>query len=416
MLSSTFLRYQSWKKMGCSSKLFMVCWSALLFVVLGNPLQAADYAKLDQAVPGQFVLDLAPVFDFDGDGCLPSAGISRSGQQNPGLNTSGTITGDCRSSYFLNTSNTLHRYACTTSGGHEYCGHFFGLYFEKDQVLDYVGGGHRHDWEHAAVWTTDGVATHGAVSAHGDMSTRAWNDVPIDSSGHMKVVYHKDGALTHAFRFASSGETAENQYGYFVTPALISWYHLSGDSISNGEMRVLLNNFDYGSATIDMKASNFISKLNQFKPSGYPTFYAAEACYFTSWFSEESSSGQTCSTGYVVSAIKCDGRYCDNKSLKCCQIPGISPTGDITESYKFSEEGTNYYANHGKAVVGMRCTGSYCDNIYLKLRSISGVTGGWWTPWFSEEEGDGYCNNEGYAAGVGCSGSNCDDIALFCKQ
>ncbi|MFE8073370.1 NPP1 family protein [Marinobacteraceae bacterium S3BR75-40.1] len=249
------------------------------FIVLlttAQPALAEDFAKLDQALPTNGVINnTQPVFDFDGDGCLPSAGISRWGKQNGGLKTSGKITGDCRSGNFLLTSNTMHRYVCKTSGGDQYCGHIYALYFEKDQVFDYLGGGHRHDWEHAAVWTKNGVVTHGSYSAHGGQTTKPASELPFQN-GHLKIVYHKDGLLTHAFRFAKSNEYAENPYGAFLTPTIVSWYAMVGDGLSNAEMRARLNSFDYGSANLPIKDSNFLNNINAGKPAGYPTFTSAD--------------------------------------------------------------------------------------------------------------------------------------------
>jgi len=246
-------------------------------------VQAADFPGLDVATPrGGNSLAYAPVFDFDGDGCLPSAGISRQGEQNPGLRATGSITGQCRTPYFLGTSNTVHRYACISSGGSNYCGHFYSLYFEKDQcygplaVEDPVCG-HRHDWEYAAVWTKDGVVTHGSFSAHGDLETKTVYEVPFEDS-HLKIIYHKGGLWTHALRFANFGELAENAYGNFVTPVLASWYELTGDSLSNQQMRAALNFYNYGSATIPLKDSRFLDNLNSFKPSSYP-FFTEESVY-----------------------------------------------------------------------------------------------------------------------------------------
>jgi len=248
----------------------LVMMSALLM----TSAHADDFYRLDEALPSNVDIRASmPVFDFDTDGCLPSAGISRLGQQNGGLKPSGSITGGCRSSTFLQTSNTLHRQACITSGGNVYCGHFYALYFLKDQTTA-LGGGHRHDWEHAAIWTTNGVVTHGGYSAHGKLYNADISTLD-KQNGHMKIVYHKDGVLTHAMRFAKSGEVAENPYGTFVTPAVISWPVLWGDGLSNAQMRAKLNSFDYGSATIPMRDDNFLSNLNTYKPSGYPTFTAA---------------------------------------------------------------------------------------------------------------------------------------------
>ena len=245
--------------------------AATLGLLLASAAMANDFYRLDTALPTNVDIRANyPVFDFDTDGCLPSAGISRQGQQNGGLNPSGSITGGCRSSSFLDTSNTLHRHACIVSGGDVYCGHFYALYFLKDQVSA-LGGGHRHDWEHAAIWTKNGVVTHGGYSAHGKLYNQEIGTLD-QQNGHMKIVYHKDGALTHCMRFANAGEVAENPYGQFVTPNIISWQTLWGDGLSNAQMRAKLDAFDYGSAIIPLRDDNFLGNLNTYKPSSYPTF------------------------------------------------------------------------------------------------------------------------------------------------
>lgn len=278
MSSSELLSDIPWRKLWLTPKRrqsLIIAWSTLLFtLMLTNMIQAEDFAKLDEAIPWDFVAKLSPVFDFDGDGCLPSAGISRTGEQNYGLRIGGTIGGECRASNFLDTSNTLHRYTCTSESGTTYCGHFYALYFEKDQCGDGPGigvCGHRHDWEYAAIWTKNGVITHGSVSAHGNLNTKAASDLPFED-GHMKVVYHKDGLITHAMRFAKSNEMAENEYGRFITPTLISWNNLYGDGIDNNIMIDKLNSFDYGKAIIPCTDRLFLQNLNRFKPLSYPTF------------------------------------------------------------------------------------------------------------------------------------------------
>ena len=65
--------------------------AAIVVASLSTATQASDFPSLDQAVPNAEVINLAPVFDFDGDGCLPSAGISRTGQMNAGLSASGSM-------------------------------------------------------------------------------------------------------------------------------------------------------------------------------------------------------------------------------------------------------------------------------------------------------------------------------------
>lgn len=245
------------------------------YAMAGSSPSAVEHlAALDVALPAlEDISTTHPVFDFDQDGCLPSAGIGRDGQMNGGLGTTGSLGGDCRESDFLKTSNTLHRYACKTVGIDEFCGHSYALYFMKDQVVAGADAfGHRHDWEHAMVWTKNGSMTHGAYSSHGDMFTKPTAELPVDAMGRLKIVYHKDGGLTHALRFAKANESAENPYGTFVLPPLTSWFSLTGDNLSNQQMRDKLNTYNYGSATIPSKDSNFVGTLNTNRPSGYPQF------------------------------------------------------------------------------------------------------------------------------------------------
>ncbi|WP_069471832.1 NPP1 family protein [Candidatus Marithrix sp. Canyon 246] len=389
--------------------------------------QASDFPKLDEAIPGSFVSKLAPVFDFDGDGCYPSAGISRSGKPNSGLKPTGSITGKCRNRSFLNYSNTLHRYTCEKKNNSTYCGHFYALYFLKDDMVAGIAtvDEHRHDWEYVAIWTKNGTITHGSYSAHGKLYIESLSSLPM-VNGHIKIVYHKEAFRTHTMRLAKSNESAENSYGKFVTPTLISWYELTGDDINNQTMISKLNSFNYGSASIPMKDTNFLNNLNKFKPSGYPKFTTLNPnddagkpnyCkWTTNWFSEEQSNGQECPTGQVVSGVQCKGRYCDNKKLFCCTISGLTVSGSTQNSSFFSEERTNYYKNDGKAVVGMRCKGRYCDDISLKMKNVNNNARGRWTSSFSEEQGIMTCDNNEYVAGVKCTGRYCDNLNLYCNK
>ena len=119
------------------------------------------------------------------------------------------------------------------------------------------------------------MVTHGSYSAHGDLFTKSASELPFEN-GHLKIVYHKDGITTHALRFAKSNEYAENPYGSFLTPTITSWYQLYGDGLNNQQMRNKLNSYNYGSATIPMKDSNFLSNVNNNLPSGYPTFSSSD--------------------------------------------------------------------------------------------------------------------------------------------
>ncbi|KXS15846.1 necrosis inducing [Gonapodya prolifera JEL478] len=246
----------------------------LTLAALASAALASDFPSLDQALPQAInILSTAAVFDFDTDGCLPSAAVSRSGAQNGGLKPTGSITGGCRRADFMSYSNTYHRYACIADGGSTYCAHYYALYFLKDQAT-VLGGGHRHDIEHAVVWTKDGVVTHGGYSAHGDLHNAEASTLD-QQNGHLKFVYHKDGVTTHAMRFAKSDEVAENSYGTFVTPPVVSWFTMKGDGIDNARMRQLVNGFDFGSAHFPILDGDILNQINKFKPDGYPTFTQA---------------------------------------------------------------------------------------------------------------------------------------------
>ena len=79
----------------------------------------------------------------------------------------------------------------------------------------------------------------------------------------------------HVSELAKPGEVAENPYGQFVTPIIVSWYTVLGDGVSNEQMRNKLNAFDYGSAIVPLKDSNFLTNLNTYKPESYPEFTQA---------------------------------------------------------------------------------------------------------------------------------------------
>jgi hypothetical protein len=204
-----------------------------------------------------------PAFDYDGDGCYPTPAIGSNGALNPGLNTTGAINGHCHDAWDLDNVNAYSRSKCNNG----WCAYLYALYFEKDQAVHGSGlGGHRHDWEHVVVWVPDGGwPAYVAASAHGDYNIRARNDVPWDSSGtHPKIVYHKDGAGTHAFRFAGWGEEPENHELAWQYPPLVGW-----DGYPPG-LRDLLTQADFGSAQLGIRDSSFSWELSKAKPAGIP--------------------------------------------------------------------------------------------------------------------------------------------------
>ncbi|WP_216217302.1 NPP1 family protein [Amycolatopsis aidingensis] len=201
-----------------------------------------------------------PAFDYDGDGCYPTPAIGRDGTIAPGLRTTGAINGNCHDPSDLDNTNSYSRVKCNNG----WCAYMYALYFEKDQAVHGSGlGGHRHDWEHVVVWVRDGYGRYVSTSEHGDYVTRPRAEVPWDETGtHPKVIYHKDGLSTHAFRHAGFGEEPENHKGTWQFPPLIGW-----DNYPPG-FRDRLVQHDFGSAQFGLRDGSFGWELEKAKPSG----------------------------------------------------------------------------------------------------------------------------------------------------
>jgi Necrosis inducing protein (NPP1) len=217
----------------------------------------------------------AVVFDFDTDSCYPSPAIFANGVVNPGLEeqTSG-LTTNCRDISQLENSNTYYRKATVSRNGVEYSVHMYALYFMKDKWTAAAADafGHRHDWEYALVWTTNGEVTHVSVSGHGGLSTVLKSEVAFDaaSGGHAKIVYHKDGGLTHAFRFGGGDEQAENHLGKWITPAIVDWKSMSGVQASNERLRQALNAYNFDQANCAVNDYDFPHEVEKKPPPSYP--------------------------------------------------------------------------------------------------------------------------------------------------
>lgn len=202
-----------------------------------------------------------PAMDYDTDGCYNTPAIGPDGTLNPGLNNSGALNGACRDQSDLDTTNVYSRAKCDGS----WCAYLYGYYFEKDQAVAGVDCcGHRHDWEHIVVWVENGTARHVSVSQHSGWEKRAASDV-LWQGDHPKVVYHKDGASTHCFRFASTGdEPPENHYGDWRVTGLVGW-----DDYPPG-IRDTLSAADFGAATFKLTDARFADTLDGAKPDGVP--------------------------------------------------------------------------------------------------------------------------------------------------
>lgn len=244
-------------------------------MALATPANAAPPPKLYQNATYN-AKKWAPRFDYDGDGCYPSVMIGINGKVNGGLKPTGAIDGECGDKSDLDNSNTYHRSMCRRikRHGNRYCGHMYALYFEKDQTLRHnlfdIGrsSGHRHDVEYVVIWLKNGQLTHVSHSEHSDTKTRDKSQVPFADRNkrHVKIVYHKDGALTHAFRFAKRNEKAENPKGGWHLPTLVSWSRM------NKNLQDKFNKLNLGKATVVFNNSNFRRQLNNAKPEEYPSF------------------------------------------------------------------------------------------------------------------------------------------------
>ncbi|RKT88567.1 Necrosis inducing protein (NPP1) [Saccharopolyspora antimicrobica] len=235
--------------------------SALLLVL---PPGSA-FAEPPQALPGSAPdadRKWQPAFDYDGDGCYPTPAIGPDGTVAEGLKPSGPLDGDCHDESDLDNTNSYSRAKCDPSG---WCAYLYDLYFEKDQALGGVDDvfGHRHDLEHVVVWVHEDRAKYVSTSAHGDYSTYPAENVHWEGT-HPKIVYHKDGASTHAFRLAKPGEEPENHHGTWQYPPLVGW-----ENYPEG-IREKLTSADFGKASLGIKDGAFEDNLAKAKPDGIP--------------------------------------------------------------------------------------------------------------------------------------------------
>ncbi|WP_455355283.1 NPP1 family protein [Streptomyces sp. SYSU K217416] len=237
--------------------------AALAAAMTGSAAAAPNLTGLPQSSTS-FQRAFQPLFDYDSNGCLPAAAIDMWGNLNGGLKPTGSLGGGCRRDH-LGTANTYARAKCNNG----WCGIVYTLYFEKDQALNGSSiGGHRHDWESVVVWVRQGSGKPSYLSAsrHGGFSTHPVNKVPMDGA-RVKIVYHKDGASTHAFRFAKWGERAEAWGdGGWDRPALVSWdrYPRSNNGVN---LQRRLNGSGWGKANLPIQDSKFNDTLNKAKPN-----------------------------------------------------------------------------------------------------------------------------------------------------
>jgi hypothetical protein len=241
----------------------------IALVTTVNTASSQSFQGLPEKVSAK-VKYWAVVFDFEDDSCYPAPAISKEGKKNGGLKASGTRTGDCRGKeQFLN-ANTFCRTKSIVKDGVTYEVMMYALYFQKDQYAIWtpieLKGSHRHDWEYASVWLTNGNPTHATYSAHGkDGETKPINSLFFDAGmeNHVKIVYHQDGFSTHCMRFAEKDEKPKNELGKWVTPKLVEW------DLMTSQQRNLLAQ-DWGSANPPFIDKNFYKEIGKYLPVGYP--------------------------------------------------------------------------------------------------------------------------------------------------
>ncbi|TGJ82298.1 hypothetical protein E0Z10_g6480 [Xylaria hypoxylon] len=217
-----------------------------------------------------------PAMDFDTDGCYNTPAIGPDGTINPGLDNKNTgLSSSCHDLSDLQNNNVYSRARCNNN----WCAYIYGYYFEKEYalnpllslmpitdskhdsvVLPYLPFdlGHRNDWEHIVVWAQGGVAKYVAASQHGGYEIKAASDVRWDGT-HPKMVYHKDGVSSHAFRFANQDDDSiENATGGWFYGDLVSW-----NGFPSTALRDKLSAYDFGSANLALKDGSFAGNLDK---------------------------------------------------------------------------------------------------------------------------------------------------------
>ncbi|KAI1368382.1 necrosis inducing protein-domain-containing protein [Xylaria arbuscula] len=209
-------------------------------------------------------LKFQPAMDFDTDSCYNTPAIGPDGTINPGLdhNNAGLSSG-CHDLSDLQNNNVYSRARCNNG----WCAYVYDYYFEKEHVARLLSTnfpfdlGHRNDWEHIVVWAQNGEAK------YGDYEIKAASDVRWDGT-HPKMIYHKDGISTHAFRFANADDdNIENATGAWFYGDLVSW-----NGFPSTALRDKLSAYDFGSAHFALMDSSYPGQLDNARDNLIPAF------------------------------------------------------------------------------------------------------------------------------------------------
>ncbi|WP_245642110.1 glycosyl hydrolase family 18 protein [Nonomuraea candida] len=209
-------------------------------------------------------LKYQPAMDYDEDGCYASVAIGNNMAVAEGLSLGGALNGNCRDESDLHNSNMYARSRCNNG----WCAHMYALYFQKDQTTQPGCSvcGHTHDWEHIVVWVKDDKVEWVSASAHGNYDIKPASEVEFVDGTHPKIVYHKDGGSTHAFRFADAQQPLNNHLGIWHFPDLISW-----NGYPSPGHRDALTSHRWGSATLEIRDDKFPGGLEKAIPKAGAT-------------------------------------------------------------------------------------------------------------------------------------------------
>lgn len=218
-----------------------------------NPVNHDSIAPIINASEGQFER-FKPFINVQGLGCVPFPAVTADGSgYSGGLGLGGPIDGNCKSSPGQ-VYATLSRFG----NGYQSCMYLYAYYFPKDQ--NYVGAGHRHDWETIAVLVkgnpardfecASGNVTAVAYSAHGGFSCQRQDTVGnyLVGGSRPKADYILDGLQSHVF------EPSTRQGG--GNHALAYWLKLSQGA------RDTLNNTNWGKANFPL-GNNVLSTISK---------------------------------------------------------------------------------------------------------------------------------------------------------
>lgn len=241
----------------------------IFFICITLGLKCQSFDGLPE-MASEKVKKWAVRFDFENNSCYPAAAISFDGKVNEGHKASGLKTGNCRNGEQLTNANTFCRTQSVIMGSDTFEIIMYALYFEKDQYFAWtpfeLPGSHRHDWEYASVWLTNGKLTHATYSAHSrDGETKPVSDLYFDDNlkRHVKIVYHQKHFQTHCMRFARQDEKAKNELGEWITPKLVQWVMLTD------RHKELLSG-DWGKANPPILDKYFYNEIDKYLPQGYP--------------------------------------------------------------------------------------------------------------------------------------------------